>query len=37
MKRNGFSHVAKQMHEAFYPTTSSSQRISNIGIKGIRG
>jgi len=31
MKRNGISHVAKQMHEVFHPTTSSSKRDSKIG------
>jgi len=25
MKRKGFPHVAKQTHEVFYPTTSSSK------------
>jgi len=30
MKRKGFPYVAKQTHEVFYPTTSSSKRNSKI-------
>jgi len=28
MKKEGFPHVTKQTHEVFYPTASSSKRIS---------
>jgi len=30
MKGIGFAHVAKQMHEVLYPTTSISKRISKF-------
>jgi len=34
MKRKDFPHMAKQTHEVFYPTTSTSKRYQRLGIQG---
>jgi len=36
MKRKRFPHMAKQTHEVFYPTTSSSKKDSKIGYSGTK-
>jgi len=36
MKRKSFPHVAKQRHEGFYPTASSSKRISKNVYSGTK-